>query len=149
MARTYIARDPRSGRRDVIVEVRPDLRDGASHDDLVRLVKRLYDRHIHIGLLITPETSYVVRDTFARLEFSFDSYDIQQISTAMLLSRLAPRHAADSEALYAQVRTWLEGVAGSWSTFLPDEALPLMLPEVVGGLAQAQFDEWDDVLDAE
>jgi hypothetical protein len=40
-------------------------------------------------------------------------------------------------------------VAGSWSTSVPDEALPMMLPEMVGGLAEARLEEWDDVLDAE
>jgi hypothetical protein len=68
MARTYIAFDPRSGKRKVIVEVRPDLAGGASGTDLERLERRLYDRHLHSGLLITPETTYFVRDMLLSLD---------------------------------------------------------------------------------
>ena len=76
MARTFIAFDPRSGKREVIVEVRPDL-DRATPDDLERFQRRLYDRHVHAGLLITPATAHFVRDTLASLEFSPASYEVQ------------------------------------------------------------------------
>ena len=56
---------------------------------------------------------------------------------------------ATDEGLYGQVKHWLEAVAGSWSTFIPDEALPMMLPEMVGRLAEAHLEELDDVLDME
>ena len=149
VARTYIAFDPRSGRREVVVEVRPDLEDGVTEEDLERFERRLYERRIHAGLLITPKMTYFVRDTLASLEFSTASYELKELPTSTLLSRIYPDQVAVGEGLYAQVKTWLEGVAGSWSTFVPGEALPMMLPEMVGGLAQAHFDEWDDVLDAE
>lgn len=149
MARTFIASDPRSGKREVIVEVRPDLLDVQPGEDLARLERRLYDRHVHAGLLITPATAYFIRDTFASLEFSPQSYEVQELPTATLLSRINPGAVAADEGLYAQVKLWLDAVAGSWSTFVPDEALPMMLPEMVGGLAQAHVEELDDVLDAE
>lgn len=149
MARTFIASDPRSGKREVIVEVRPDLLDVQPEEDLARLERRLYDRHVHAGLLITPGTAYFIRDTFASLEFSPQSYEVQELPTATLLSRINPGAVAADEGLYAQVKLWLDAVAGSWSTFVPDEALPMMLPEMVGGLAQAHVEELDDVLDAE
>jgi len=149
MARTFIAFDPRSGKREVIVEVRPDLLDGATEDDLARFQRRLYDRHVHMGLLITPATAYFLRDTFASLEFSKASYEVQPLATATLFSRIRVGAVATDEGLYAQVKLWLDAVAGSWSTFVPDEALPMMLPEMVGGLADSHVEEWDDVLDAE
>ena len=149
MACTYIAFDPRSGKREVIVEVRPDLGDEATRDDLTLFERRLYDRHVHSGLLITPLTAYFVRDTLARLEFDPGSYEVQELATATLFSRMGVGGVAADDGLYAQVKLWLDAVAGSWSSFVPDEALPMMLPEMVGGLAQAGVEEWDDVLDAE
>ena len=148
MARTFIAFDPRSGKREVIVEVRPDL-DRATPDDLKHFQRRLYDRHVHAGLLITPATAYFVRDTLASLEFSPKSYEVQPLATETLFSRIRVGTVATDEGLYAQVKLWLDAVAGSWSTFVPDEALPMMLPEMIGGLADSRVEEWDDVLDAE
>jgi hypothetical protein len=145
----FIAFDPRSGKREVIVEVRLDLLDGATEDDLTRFQRRLYDRHVHMGLLITPATAYFLRDTFASLEFSKASYEVQSLATATLFSRIRAGMIATDEELYAQVKLWLDAVAGSWWTFVPDEALPMMLPEMVGGLADSHVEEWDDVLDAE
>ena len=55
---------------------------------------------------------------------------------------------ASGEGLYAQVKLWLEAVARSWWTFVPDEALPMMLPGLIGGLARAELEEWDELLDA-
>lgn len=149
MARTFIAFDPRSGKREVIVEVRPDLVDVEPREDLTRLQRRLYDRHVHTGLLVTPVTAYFIRDTLASLDFSPTSYEVQMLPTATLFSRINAGTVATDEELYAQVKLWLDAVAGSWSTFVPDEALPMMLPGMVGGLAQAHVEEWDDVLDAE
>ncbi len=146
MARTYIAFDPRSGRREVIVEVRPDLANGAVQKDLESFERRLFERHVHSGLLVTPDTAYFVRDTLATMDFSPRSYDVQNMSTEVLFSRVHGG-VSEGEALYGQVKTWLDAVAGSWSTFVPDEALPFMLPEMVGRLAQSNVEERDDVLD--
>jgi hypothetical protein len=149
MARTFIASDPRSGRREVIVEVRPELTGGANAHDLEPFERRLYDRHVHAGLLITPGVAYFVRDTLAELGFSPGSYDVKELPTATLFRMMHRGIVTLGEDLYTQVRSWLRAVAGSWSTSVPDEALPMMLPEMVGGLAEAQLEEWDDVLDAE
>jgi hypothetical protein len=148
MAHTFIASDRRSGKREVIAEVHPDL-DEADKPHLERLERRLYDRHVHAGILITPNNTYFVRDTLASIEFSPKSYEVIPLGTAKLLSRLQRGRVASGEGLYAQVKLWLDSVAGSWSTFVPDEALPMMLPEMVGGLAEAQVEEWDELLDAE
>jgi hypothetical protein len=148
MARTFIAFDPRSGKREVIVEVKPELGNDVSSDELDQLKRRLYDRHVNAGLLVTPDKAYFVRDTLASLEFSTTSYEVQELATATLLSRLRAGPVAEGEGLYAQVKLWLSAVAGSWSTFVPDEALPMMMPEMIGGLAESHVEEWYDVLDA-
>jgi len=148
MARTYIASDPRSGKREVVVEVRPDLPPDVDAQDLENLKRRLYERHIHMGMLVTPTTAYFVRDRFLSLDFSPDSYEIQKLGTSTLFSRIERGQVASGDGLYAQVKLWLEAVTRSWWTFVPDEALPMMLPEMVGGLAQADLEEWDELLDA-
>ena len=149
MARTFIASDSRSGRREIIVEVRPDLHDGAGQYDIEKFERRLNDRHIHAGLLVTPKTAYFLRDTLVSLAFSPGSYEVRKLPTETLFSRINGGGVAPGEGLYAQVKLWLDAVAGSWSTFVPDEALPFMLPEMIGGLAESNLEEWDDVLDAE
>jgi hypothetical protein len=146
VARTFIAFDPQSGRREVIVEVRPDL-ETASGADIEALERRLYERGIHSGLLITPSTAYFVRDTLGTLAFSASSYEVRELPTEVFFSRTHGGEVEGGEALYAQVKVWLDAVSGAWSTFLPDEALPFMLPEMVGRLAQSKVEEWDDVLD--
>lgn len=147
MPRTFIAYDPRSNRRGVIVEVRPDLIRGATDADVQRFLRRLFETRVSSGLLVTPSLTYFVHDTFATLEFSAQGYEVGSLDTDVLFSRLPDGGVCAGEALYGQVKTWLDGVAGSWSTFVPDEALPFMLPYIVGGLADSNLEEWDDVLD--
>jgi len=149
MPRSFIAFDPRSGRRDVVIEVHPELVDGATEADVQQLERRLYDRRIHLGILVTPRRAYFVRDTFSALEFSTESYDVGELDTVVLFSRTVRGPIAIDEGLYDQTKTWLDAVAGAWSSFVPDEALPFMLPEMIGGLAQSNMEEWDDVLDVE
>jgi hypothetical protein len=145
VARTFIAFDPMSGRREVIVEVRPDL-TAAAPQDLQSFEHRLYERRVHSGLLMTPATTYFVRDTFATLDFSDVSYEVAELPTSVVFSRTHRGQVAEGEGLYSQAKLWLDAVAGSWSTFVPDEALPFMLPEMVGRLAASNLQEWDDVL---
>ena len=146
MPRTFIASDPRTGKHEAVIEVRPDLLGGATEADLAQLERRLYDRHIHAGLLVTPETAYFVHDSFKSLEFSSESYEVERLPTPRLLSRL---HAEveRGEGLYLQVRQWLDAVSRAWWSAVPDEALPMMLPSMIG-LAQADLEEYGDVLDA-
>lgn len=147
MARACIAFDPQSGRRRVLIEAHPDL-DVASESDLARFKRRLHGRRIHLGLLVTPEMSYFVRDTYATLEFSPGSYSVNELGTQVLMGRALRGPAAFGDGLYSQVKLWLNAVAASWSSFIPDEALPFMMPDMVGGLASSDLEEWDDVLDA-
>lgn len=130
----------------MIVEVRPDLSRGAAKSDIDSLKRRLYERRVYSGLLITPARVYFLRDTLATLAFSTASYEVNELATEVLFRRTGDGGVV-GDALYAQARRWLEAVAGSWSAFAPDEALPFMLPEMVGRLAHAEIEELNDVLD--
>lgn len=146
MARTFIAFDHVSGKWEAIIEVRPEL-GAADPGDIERLERRIFGRHMHAGILITPETAYFVRDTHATMEFSTDSYQVQPLATAKLFSRLDIGSVAADDGLYAQVKLWIDAVACSWWTFVPDEALPMMLSGMVGRLAGAHVDVLDDAED--
>jgi len=147
MARTFIAFDPISKRRRVIIEVRPDLVSGATDADIHKFEQRLFEGRVGSGLLVTPSFAYFILDTLATLMFSTKSYEVGRLDTGALVSRTHSGHVGTGEALHGQVKTWLDAVAGSWSTFVPDEALPFMLPEMVGRLADSNLQEWDDVLE--
>jgi hypothetical protein len=147
MERTFIASDPRTGKREAVIEVHPELLEGAGAPDLEQFERRLYEHRLHTGLLITPATAHFVQDSFRSLDFSPDSYEVTPLATSTLWSRV---HGGveHGEGLYLQARRWLEAVSQSWWTFVPDEALPMMLPAMVGALAQADIEEYRDVLDA-
>ncbi|WP_437762488.1 hypothetical protein WMF27_46090 [Sorangium sp. So ce281] len=146
MARTFIASDPRSGKHEALIEARPDLLDGAGPADIERFKHRLYDRHIHAGLLVTPRTAHFISDRFTSVEFSGESYDVKVLSTGKLFSRIA-HDVEHGEGLYVQVRRWLEAVGRSWWSSVPEEALPMMLPAMIG-LSEADLEEYEDLPDA-
>ncbi|KYG11236.1 hypothetical protein WME98_22520 [Sorangium sp. So ce296] len=146
MARTFIASDPRSGKHEALIEVRPDLLDGAAPADIERFKCRLYERHIHAGMLITPRTAHLISDSFTSVEFSSESYDVKVLPTGKLFSRV-DNGVEHGEGLYVQVRRWLEAVGRSWWSSVPDEALSMMLPAMIG-LAEADLEEYEDLSDA-
>jgi hypothetical protein len=146
MARTFIAFDSASGCREVIIEVHPEL-DQVSNNEIEKLELRMYDRRIHLSMLITPKLTYFVQDKFKTLEFSPTSYDAKNLDTQVLFRQTNHGHVIHGEGLYTQVELWLDAVSGSWSSFIPDEALPFMLPEMVGALASSNFEKWDRLLE--
>ncbi len=149
MARTFIASDPRSGRTDVIVEVHPELMTGAPEADLEALKHRLHERHVDVGLLVTPAETYFIHDKLVTLEFSKETYETEQLSTEVLFRRIGGGGVAYGDGLYAQTRLWLEAMSRNWRTAVPDEALPLVLHNLVGRLAEAEIDGLNELLWAE
>lgn len=149
MARTYIAYDPRSGSRGVVIEVRPELLGGASAQEVEGFMRRIDSRHITSGLLITPSKAYFVRDMFKTMDFSPQSYNVKELPTAKLFSLTHGGEVEPGELLYDQVRGWLEAVADSWFHSVSDESMDMMLPWMVGALSQARFEERSELLDAE
>lgn len=148
MARTFIASDPESGRSAFLIEVRPDLRE-ASPAELDRFKLALYDERIHSGLLIALEQAYFVRDRLTTLGFDAASFEVEPLATPILFERTHGGEVEFGNALYGQVKEWLEQVSASWWNSIPDEALPLMLPEMVGRVTGADFEEADWIFGSE
>lgn len=148
MPQTFIAVDPGTGRRGLLIEVHPDAPPQADArilaDDLKR---RLFDRSIRVGLVVTPTQTLVVRDRVTETNFTANRFDVVAVQTAGLLAAAglgAPRPGA---AFQEQVRTWLEAVGSSWYSFLWPAAAPAMVPDVVGHLARADIETWDGLLE--
>ncbi len=82
------------------------------------------------------------------MDFATNKFETGQISSSKLFTATGLK-AGGLVDYWRQILKWLEAVAGSWHNFVPHEAVSLMVPEVVGNLAQAKFEVWDDVLAAE
>jgi hypothetical protein len=145
--RTFIAVDPRTRERSLLVEVHPETDRAGLPEELRAFEERMFDRNIRVGLYVTPVTTHVVRDLLTAVGFETNGYDEKQASTENLLRAAGLRANARGAEFVKQVRAWLEAVAASWSSFLPhDESFALFVPEVVGNLAQTNLEEWDDIL---
>ena len=149
MARTIAAIDPSTRRRGLLVEVHPQLRDEIPPDVVNAFGRRLFERNIRVGMLVTPIKTLILRDLLRAMQFTPDEFAIGSVSTQALLNAGELGLAATDERLAQQVLDYLTAVAASWSTFLPTEAIPLMIPEAVGELAQADFELWDGLLEAQ
>lgn len=149
--RTYLAVNPNNGDPNVIIEVHPDLPDGADEvAHLEPLKRRLYHERLPAGLLVSPKFVYVVRDTFKSLNFDpKDSYKVDRIITKVFFSQIYDGRTPIEQILYSQTKRWLEMMSQSWSTAVPDEAVPFVLPELVGGLADTEIVEVDGLLNIE
>lgn len=146
MINTLIAYNPDSGSPEVITEVYSDASKNIQ-SVINNFKKRLYDQRVQHGILVTPEKTYFVRDNLKSLQFSHNSFDVNPISTDIILQQLH-RHSGVSYILDFQIKLWLEGVSKNWSKYIPDEALPFMLPEMVGGLAEATIEEYSGLIDS-
>lgn len=147
MPRTFIAVDPGTGRRGLLVEVHSEASTEADDVLAANLGRRLFDRSIRVGLVFTPTRVLVVRDRVTETSFTANRFDVARVPAVNLLAfaRLgAPR---PGPAFYEQVRTWLEAVGSSWFSFLWPNAAPAMVPDVVGHLAHADIETWDGLLE--
>lgn len=144
---TFVAVDPQTGERSLIAEVHPDLDRDPSEGELRAFEQRMFDRNLRAGLCVTRATVVVVRDLLSAMEFATNSFDRQAVSTRDLLAAAGLRPNAVGPNFVRQVQTWLEAVASSWSAVIPAEAIPLLVPEVVGNLAQANLETWQGALE--
>lgn len=150
MSRTIVGFDPVSRVRGLLVEVHPSLHHEPPEQQLRVMSRRLYDRNLRVGLLVTPGSTYVLRDLLTAVDFRQNRYRWESVPTRLLLATVGVAEpSTDEQALAAQVRLWLESAAASWHSFVPPEATGLLVPEVVGELAQSDFEEWDGVLGPE
>ena len=149
-ARTFIAVDPQTRERSLLVEVHPETDGAGLPEELRAFEERMFERHIRVGLYVTPVATHVVRDLVTAVGFEENAYDEQQAPTEVLLRAAGLRADDRGPAFIEQVRAWLGAVAASWSSFLPqDKSFALFVPEVVGNLAQTNIEEWDDILGPE
>jgi hypothetical protein len=146
MPQTIVASDRVTGRRGLIIEVHPELTE-PSEEELTSFCKRLYDRNVYVGLVVTPQVTAVVRDLLTEVSFSGNRYEIHRLSTPELMqqARITPR---SGQAFHAQVRVWLNAINSSWYSVLPKDALTAMMPEVIGSLVEADLETLDDVLES-
>lgn len=117
--------------------------------ELAELTRRMYERNVRVGLLVTPLRTFVVRDLLTSVQYARNRYVSDSVPTMLLLETTgAKQPAEDEDALTEQTLRWLEGAAAAWDSFVPAVATPTFVPEVVGQLAQSDFEVWDDVLGA-
>jgi hypothetical protein len=144
--RTFIAMDPETRQRSLIAEAHPELVGEPSAEDLRAFERRLFDRNIRVGLFMAPSSTYVVRDLLTSMDFPDNTYDQTRIDTPVLLRAAGLSGRASAESFNQEVERWLEALSSSWSSSLPHEAVPVMVPEVVGNLVQTHIESLDDIL---
>lgn len=147
MAWTIFARDPETGARGVLIEVRPDLDDViiARQADVTALCQRIFDRNMRVGLLVSPYEVVVLRDRLTSMSFKGNDYARYTIATTLLFEA-ADIGKPSATKLIDQVRAWLSVLASSWSEHLPDEAFEAFVPDVVGHLVHADIEVHDGLL---
>ena len=118
----------------MMVEVHPEV-DRASQCGVDLLLARMRDRALYCGILFAQEHTHFVR--------LFQPDRVVALKTAVVLSRIE-----QTGLLCVDVRHWLNGVSKSWMNSVPDEALGVMLPELVGALGGAEFIEFDGAIGA-
>jgi hypothetical protein len=147
MAWTLLGTDPKSRASGILIEIHPELEDLPA-SMLSDFYARLFDQHMYAGLVFTQTTTYVVRDLVTSVGFKENRFDVKPLDTAVLFDRAGVgRPARDAHRFLGQVREWLEAVDISWYRALPDEAVRIMVPNVVGNIMGAEIELRDGVLE--
>jgi hypothetical protein len=148
MPSTVTAVDQVTGSRDLLVEVHPELAHVAPA--VVRAFsERLFRRNVRVGMIIARQETVVLRDTLSSMKFSDNRYEQHRLDTeALLAGASVTSHptSSGSEFVESVVRT-LEAIASSWYSFLHESAVPAMVPDVVGNLAQANLEVSEGLLE--
>jgi len=147
MITTLAAIDPSTRRRGLLAEIHPEIVGKPPESIIKDFCERLFLRNIRVGLLVTPMVTLVVRDRLRSMRFSRSEYDVVTLETQSLLDVAELGTASKDEGLGKQIHKYLAAVAASWSSFVPSDAIPAMIPEVVGELAQVDFEVWNGVLE--
>lgn len=126
----------------LVVEVRSSVETPPERDSAVQQVSRyMWGSNCHFGLIVAPLQTYVLRDDFSQPgPESIRVTDI--LSTSLLLSRsertwtpaITPR---EFEEL---VRDWVERLASSYESALPDDSAveAAFFPDIVGAVANGR-----------
>jgi hypothetical protein len=141
--RTIFALDPRTQQRGLLVEVHPEIKGEPPDAHMRTFYERMFDAQIRVGLFVTPLQTVVVRDTLSSMSFSSNVFEHKELVTESLLqaANMGPRGD-----LYDRFMRWLTAVPQNWMSLLPDDAVAVMVPDVIGHLAQAEFETFDGVL---
>ncbi len=147
MPQTIVAIDPKTRRRALLIEVHPDIQR-PSEDDIGAFRRRMFDRNIYTGMMVTPQVILVQLDQFNKVGFHATNYDQRELGTSALFTSAKIGKPRTGEGFYAQVMELLNAIESSWFSLLQRDAIDAMVPEVVGSLCEAELATWDDVLDA-
>jgi hypothetical protein len=126
----------------LVLEVRSALSSPPREDPAVtQMVRSLWGANCHYGILMTPTTTYILRDDFtAPGPESIRLTD--ELPTAKLLSRLSwPMGEAPSvPQLERLARVWLERLAASYEEALPEdpEVVRALFPDIVAAVADGR-----------
>jgi hypothetical protein len=146
MAWTIAAVDPLTQSRGLLVEVHPELGSIPAHIRQA-FMRRLFERSIRVGMIVTPEVVEVIRDGLTSMEYRKNEFTGEQVKTEALLRRAEQGTPREGREFVEQVRGWLDAVGSSWFSFLDDSAVGCMVPDVVGHLANAKLETWDGILE--
>jgi hypothetical protein len=125
----------------LVAEVKPVVSTPPELDPAVRQVARyMWGVNCHYGLIVTPKTTYVLRDDFVG-QGPESIHVSATLSTEKLLSRLGmPSEVASERQLETLVREWLARLTASYDAALPDdpEVTQALFPEIVGAVADGR-----------
>jgi hypothetical protein len=137
---TVFAKDYPEAR--LVLEVKRGVSTPPDQDAAVkRLVKYMWGANCHYGLVMTPDKTYVLRDDFTTS--GPESIQVTNVlPTAMLLSRLGrplPERIPEQQ-LELLAQEWLERLAASYETALPDDpqVMRAFFPDIVGAVADGR-----------
>jgi hypothetical protein len=137
---TVFARDYPEAR--LVLQVHSAISSPSREDPAVKQVVRyMWGANCHYGIIMTPTTTFILRDDFTTP--GPDSIRVtDELPTAKLLSRInGPMGEAPSAPqLERLAREWLERVAASYESALPDdpEVVRALFPDIVGAVAEGR-----------
>lgn len=105
-----------SDRPEVSLVVEVKASSGAASEHLEQLKVYMLARRCPVGLLVTPDTTFVLRDTYVDISAAAVA-PVAEIPTTALLGPQAA--VGNGEGLERLVFEWLERLAASWATAVP------------------------------
>jgi hypothetical protein len=126
----------------LFVTVAPAVASPPEEDPLVRrMAKRMWAARCHHGLVVTPERTYVLRDTFETLEA--DSIRVTSVlPTKKLMERVGdpPSPGCSEGELELLVEKWLGRLIADYEATLPDDpkVAQALFPELIGAAAEGR-----------
>jgi hypothetical protein len=126
----------------LVAEVRSAVSPSPDLDSVVRqLARYMWGSNCHYGLLVTPTTTYVLKDDFT-IHGPEAIHVSDVLPTEKLLGRLGARanEVVSEQQLQSAFRDWLALLASSYEAALPDDpdVTKAFFPEIVGAVAEGR-----------